>query len=235
MKRNKIWIGLLGLITLMACENDPFFYNDEARVRIVGPEEWTLETDSLIFSFANYSSAVEDTTFDITVYVMGETSEVDRVASFGIDESLTSADATLFEFPASVTVPAGSFEASLPVTIKRGEVLKENSVTLYVQVLESTDFKVGVDSDDHLLIRWSDILTKPTNWEDLEEFFGAYSQVKYQFIIDTLNIATFDLDEITWGQMKNYQIQLAEALRVYNEEHPESLLTDEDGNLVSFD
>ena len=33
-----------------SCENDGFYYQDEPRIRMEGPEEWTLETDSLLLN-----------------------------------------------------------------------------------------------------------------------------------------------------------------------------------------
>jgi len=234
MKKLQLYLAISALVALFACENDPFYFNSDARLRLEGPEVWTLGTDSLEFSFANYSSTINDTTFDVTVYVMGEASGNVRTAEFGIDPSLTTADATMYSFPESVTIPAGAYSAVLPITVNRVDALKSKQVRLYVQVKESADFKIGVNEQNHLLLKWSDILSKPNNWDKLEEFFGVYSLAKYRFIIDVLNMGTFDTDVLTWAQMKNYQIELAEALRLYNAAHPGDPLSDEDGNLITF-
>lgn len=234
MKKFQLYLAISALAALLACENDPFYFNSEARLRLEGPEVWTLGTDSLEFSFANYSSTITDTTFDVTVYVMGEASDEARTAEFEINSSLTTAAAAMYSFPESVTIPAGAYSAVLPITVNRVEALQLAQVRLYVQVKESADFKIGVNEQNHLLLKWSDILSKPNNWDDLEEFFGEYSLTKYRFIIDVLNMGTFDTDVLTWAQMKNYQIELAEALRLYNLAHPGEPLADEDGNLITF-
>lgn len=234
MKRLKLYLAISALIALVACENDPFYFNSEARLRIEGPEVWTLGTDSLEFSFANYSSTITDTTFDVTVYVMGEASDADRTAEFEIDPALSTAETGMYFFPESVVIPAGSYSATLPVVVNRTEELQATQVSLYIQVKGNADFEVGVNEQNHLLLKWSDILSKPNNWSDLEEFFGEYSLTKYRFIIDVLNTGSFDTDVLSWAQLKNFQIQLAEALRVYNLEHPGDPLTDEDGNLITF-
>ena len=234
MKRLKLYLVISALIALVACKNDPFYFNTEARIRMEGPEIWTLGTDSLEFSFANYSSTVSDTTFDVTVYVMGEASDADRTAEFETDPALSTAEAKMYTFPESVIIPAGSYSATLPVEVKRTEELQSTQVRLYIQVKENADFGVGVNEQNHLLLKWSDILSKPNNWDDLEEFFGVYSLTKYRFIVDVLNRGSFDTDVLSWAQMKNYQIQLAEAVRLYNEEHPGDPLTNEDGNLITF-
>lgn len=225
--------AFIALGGVMACENDPFYYQDTPRVRLVGPSEWTLDTDSIVFSFAAYSSTLADTTFNVTVYIMGDAVDYDRTAAFEVNTSATTASASLYSFSSTATIPAGAYYATLPITIARDETLEEASVGLQVDVAANDDFQIGADYD-HILIRWSAILTKPANWDDLEEFFGTYSQVKYQFIIDVLNIATFDTDALTWAELKNYQILLAAALDEYNDANPADPLTDENGNLVTF-
>ena len=50
-------IACLFLLMGSSCENDGFLYQDESRIRMEGPEEWTLETDSLEFSFVSYHRA----------------------------------------------------------------------------------------------------------------------------------------------------------------------------------
>lgn len=234
MSKIKLYLAFIIFTALFACENDPYYFNSEARLRMEGPEIWTLGTDSLAFSFANYSSEITDTTFNVTVYVMGETSDLARTAEFGIDPSISTADASMYSFPETLTIPAGKLSANLPVTVYRTEALKSAQVSLYIKVNENDDFKIGVNEQNHLLLKWSDILSKPNNWNDLEEFFGEFSLTKYRFIIDVLNIGTFDTNELSWAQMKNYQIELAEALRLYNEANPGNPLTDENGNLITF-
>ncbi len=234
MKKIKIYFALAAMSLLAACENDPLFMGDEAFIRMEGPEVWTLGTDSLEFSFANYSSTVTDTTFMVAVYVSGQASDMDRTAEFAVNTALTTAEANLYSFPSSVVIPAGSYSAILPVTINRGEVLQSETVKLDVLVKANDDFSIGVNEQNHLLVKWNDVLSKPLNWSSLTEFFGEYSLVKYRFIIDVLNMGTFDTDTLTWAQLKNYQIVLAEALRVYNEAHPGSPLKDENDKLITF-
>ncbi|MFV0590300.1 MAG: DUF4843 domain-containing protein [Draconibacterium sp.] len=234
MNKIKLYLAFIALTALFACENDPFYFNSEARLRMEGPEVWTLGTDSLEFSFANYSSTVTDTTFDITVYVMGEAASQARTAEFEINPSSSTAETDMYSFPESVTIPAGEFSVNLPVTVYRTEALQSVQVQLYIKVKENADFKIGVNEQNHLLLKWSDILSKPNNWDDLEEFFGEYSLTKYRFMIDVLNTGTFDTETLSWAQMKNYQIELAEALRLYNEAHPGDPLSDENGNLITF-
>ena len=232
MKKFKSIILLLAVIGMFtACENDKFYYQDEARVRIEGPYEWAVGTDSLTFSFAVYPSQVQEQDMEMKLYVMGEAASTDRTAKLAINKSLTTADASQYVFPETVTIPAGKLEAPFIVTLKR----TDNSVSLYFNVVESNDFKAGVIEQDHFCIKWNDTLSKPKNWDtELLEFFGAYSLVKYRFIIDTLGFGEFSATSMSWSELTNYKIIMKTALDEYNDAHPGNELKDENGQLVTF-
>ena len=128
MKKMKFMILLLAVIGIFtACENDKFYYQDEARVRIEGPYEWAVGTDSLTFSFAVYPSQVLEQDMEMKLYVMGEAASTDRTAKLAIDASLSTADASQYVFPETVTIPAGKLEAPFTVILKRTEDLTTNT------------------------------------------------------------------------------------------------------------
>lgn len=108
---------------------------------------------------------------------------------------------------------------------------------LYLKVEATSDFAVGVNEQNHLLLIWSDMISKPTNWDDaLKEFFGEYSDAKYRFMLANADgLGEFDTDTMSWAELQSYKIKFVNALNAYNEAHPGSPLTDEDGVLVSFD
>jgi hypothetical protein len=108
-------------------------------------------------------------------------------------------------------------------------------VRLAIRLIESADFKPGVVEQNHFLLKWNDVLSKPKNWDaELTEFFGTYSLTKYRFIIDTLGIASFSASGMSWAELNNYKIKLRTALNEYNQAHPGNPLKDENGQLVSF-
>ena len=227
-------LTLAVIAVFTACENDKFYYQDEARARIEGPYEWALGTDSLIFSFAVYPSTLLEQPMTMTLYVMGEAAATDRTVKLEVDAAQTTAASTQYTLPTEVTIPAGAFEATFDVTLKRTSDLTSKAVALYFKVAESSDFKAGVNEQNHFLIKWNDILGKPKNWDtELTEFFGDYSLTKYRFIIDTLGFGDFGGD-MTWSELMNYKIRMKTALSEYNEAHPDAPLTDENGQLVTF-
>ena len=235
MKKMKLMILLLAVIGMFtACENDKFYFQDDARIRIEGPYEWAVGTDSLTFSFAAYPSQVQEQGMEMKLYVMGEAAATDRTAKLAIDRTLTTANDDQYVFPETVTIPAGKLEAPFIVTLKRAD-LTSGTVSLYFRVVETNDFKVGVIEQNHFCIKWNDTLSKPKNWDtELLEFFGEYSLVKYRFIIDTIGFGEFSATSMSWSELTNYKIIMKTALDEYNDAHPGEPLKDENGLLVTF-
>ena len=232
IKSTILTLAAIGMFT--ACENDKFYYQDEARVRIEGPYEWAVGTDSLNFSFATYPNSVQEQEMQMTLYVMGEAAATDRTAKLEVDASRTTASADQYVFPETVTIPKGKLEVPFIVTLKRDEYLTSQTVSLYFKVVENNDFKIGVTEQNHFCMKWNDILGKPKNWDtELKEFFGEYSLVKYRFIIDVIGFGEFGGD-MSWSELKNYQIMMTSALSDYNAANPGAPLTDENGQLVEF-
>jgi hypothetical protein len=228
-------ISLILTLTLFSsCEKEGFYYQDVDRVRIEGPYKWAVNTDSLEFSFITTPSGINQIEMEITVYVMGFAADKDRVVKIGINSSKTTATSSHFSCPLQVTVPAKSLSATFPVLLKRTSDLQQNTVRLYVELEESSDFKVGVAERDHLLIKWNDILSMPKNWSELEQFFGSFSLVKYRFMINNTGITEFSATTMSWAQLMNYKIILRNALDEYNAANPGNPLKDENGQFVTF-
>ena len=119
--------------------------------------------------------------------------------------------------------------------MKRSTLLQEKSVKLYIKVQPSNDFAPGVNEENHILVIWNDMVSKPTNWDELEEFFGDYSTTKYRFMIANAGgITGFDTDAMSWAELQSYKIKFVNALNKYNEEHPDAPLRDENGVFVTF-
>ena len=119
--------------------------------------------------------------------------------------------------------------------MKRDASLTTKQVRLYIKVTESSDFKVGVNEENHLSIIWSDVLSRPNNWDALEKFFGAYSDTKYRFMLEHVDAGdVLDADKMSWAKLNSYKIRFINALDEYNAAHPGAPLTDENGVLVTF-
>ena len=203
-------------LTLMGCSTDEdFFYQDEPRVRWVGEEIWAVGTDSVTFSFVAYGMEVTEKTINVDAQVMGNVADHDRTVAIEVD-------------PQS--------KGTFPVVLRRDASLQSKAVTLYLKVVANSDFKPGVNEENHIRLIWNDILSRPNNWSDLEPFFGAYSNVKYRFMLTNSGGAgEFSTETMSWAQLMSYKIRFQNALNDYNAAHPGNPLTDENGNLVTFE
>ncbi|MDR3245866.1 MAG: DUF4843 domain-containing protein [Prevotellaceae bacterium] len=223
------------LIMLFAsCENEGYYYQDEARIRLEAPYEWALGTDSLEYSFVTFPDAVAEYTLPVTAILMGEAVAVDRTVNIVVVAGLTTAGASHYQLPAQIVLPANSYSVTLPVTLKRTADLQNAGVRLFIQVAESPDFKPGVKERNHLLLKWNDVLSRPNNWDELVEFFGTFSLVKYRFMLNNTGVPEFSAQTMSWAQLMNYRIILRTILNEYNDAHPGNPLRDENGQYVTF-
>ena len=224
------------LLTSCSSTDEDFFYQDEPRVRLVGDYIWAVGTDSISFSFVAYGSEVTEKEMLVDAQIMGKVENRDRVVNLSVDPARTTADASLYTVPSTVTIPAGAVKATFPVILKRSAALQTKTVRLYLQVAEAADFKAGVNEENHIKLIWSDVLQKPKNWDTLEPFFGTYSDVKYRFMLANSNGAgEFSTETMSWAMLNSYRILFQNALNAYNAAHPGNPLTDENNQLVTFE
>ena len=229
---------LLAACFLSACSStdEDFFYQDEPRIRLVGDKIWAVGTDSVTFSFVAYGSEVTEKEILVDAQIMGDPADRDRVVNLTVDPALTTADASMYTVPSTVVVPAGEVKGTFPVILKRAAALQSKTVRLYIKVADSSDFKPGVNEENHITMIWNDILSKPKNWDRLQQYFGEYSDTKYRFMLaNSGGAGEFDPDVMTWAQLMSFKIRFQNALNEYNAAHPGNPLTDEFGNLVTFE
>lgn len=220
-----------------SCSSDEdFFYQDESRVRLVGEYIWAVGSDSIPFSFVAYSSDIVEKVFTVEAQLMGKVAERDRTVVLSVVGDKTTAPANLYSFPQQVVIPAGQNKGVFEVKVRRDASLQTKSVRLYIQVENSADFLTGVNEENHIKIIWTDVLSRPNNWPSLEEFFGQYSDAKYRFMLENSGgVTDFNTDTMSWAELTSYRIKFQNALNEYNAAHPGNPLTDENGQLVSFE
>ncbi len=231
----------LAVVSMASCSQDeiPAWEADDY-ARIEGPSIWTLDTDSMEYSFASSPASVQ--TFDVEgqIVVEGRRADKDRKVYLKVDTDVTTAESSFYSLPESVVIPAGEGAAKFTIQLKRDAKLTQKKYYLQVSIDDSrSDLKTGVKEWGKLVVKFSDILSRPSNWNDLTEFFGeSYSDTKYRFIIDTLGMGEFTYLQpggMSWGQMWNYRMILVDALLKYSQDHHGAALVDEYGRNVSFD
>jgi hypothetical protein len=224
---------LLAAWLFAACENDAFFFQDEARIRIVGDNKWTVDTDSLLFSFVTQPSDVTEFDIEATLYIMGKATSHNRTAALGIVAERTTAQSSQYSFPQQVIIPAGKSLATFMIRLRRSADLLENTVSLQIRVIDSDDFGVGAIEHSRLLLKWNDILSMPPNWNSFTQFFGTFSNVKYRFML-AQGIPELSTSTMGWSELMNWKILLQVAVDAYNAANPGNPLTDENGQPISF-
>jgi len=88
-------------------------------------------------------------------------------------------------------IPAGKNTVRFPIILKRDPSLKQQEVTLCVQIGHNENFIPGYEKYQKKIIRVADILMQPKYWDFYASYYfaGKYGKVKHQFMID----ATADL------------------------------------------
>ena len=155
----------VGLLLMTAClfascsSDEDFYYQDDARVRLVGDYLWAAGTDSISFSFVSFGEDVTQQEMTVDAQIMGDVQNRDRVVNLVVDAAKTTADANIYSFPNTVTIPSGKDKATFTVVLKRVASLQMKEARLCIKVAESADVKVGVNEENHITMIWNDILS----------------------------------------------------------------------------
>lgn len=156
-------------------------------------------------------------------------------------------------------IPAGEVLAECNIYFN-ADNLPEDAFTetdghLVFRLKENSNFKLGTEGAQELTIVLQNGLKKPADWDVVTgtpasfyktyaTYFGAYSKVKYQFMISVTGLIDFKIyyssakiDEeantISWDYATKLQQLLQIKLEEYNNTH-DTPLTDENGELVTF-
>ena len=248
MKINRTLLAAVFLIFSMqhvSCKKDINKYKNDPGVYFyeLQPNTTILNT-SQSYSFATKATSLTKDTIFVNVKIMGLASVNDRTFSAEvIKDGTTAIEGTNYKLLNGV-IKANQITGKLPVVVYRTAELKNTTLKLNIRIANSSDFKAGVSENNYFSLSWNDTLIKPANWDaffSLAQYFGAYSTVKYQFIIDVLKRADFPLQigreyipgTLTNQQMLEYLRLLKAALLNYNNTHTNPL-TDEFGTVITF-
>lgn len=206
------------------------------------------QKDSVLYTFAVKPASLIQDTVKLPVRIAGKAADKDRVINLKtVADSTTAVEGTDYKIHSAI-VHAGKYNDSILLIVYRKPAMKSEEKRLMLEIIPSADFQPGLYNTPsagsdvkqtggsvRMLIKINDFLTQPANWSLLSSFFGTYSKVKYQFIIDVTGRAEFPYGSATsipYGQMAAYQNMLKQALSDYAAEH--GPLIDENGQTVTF-
>ncbi|WP_443937766.1 DUF4843 domain-containing protein [Pedobacter sp. MW01-1-1] len=209
------------------------------------------KADSLVYNYA-FKSLNDYDTVKFTVRLTGKPSATDRefqLKAIGGDTLRIKKDVN-YVFPKYI-LPANAYTAVFPILIKRSTDFKTTPAKIIFGVKEDSNFKKGIAERSDLTIILKDQFAKPANWDvdplpyfKLSTFFGAYSDVKFQFITTVIGRAPIfkvrysgvvtSTDEIYYTQAQYFQNRCKIELVNYNLAHPTAPLKSEIGETITF-
>lgn len=252
---NKWLLVLLApcFMLLASCSKEevPVYDTDQSALNIwVGTA--SIPADSVVY---NYSYTMEVGYLPFHARVSGVPVDYDRTFELEAFEG----DISLAEgsyFVNTCTIPAGEVQIVDTIYFDTSKLNATAFTTtdgrLRFRVKENNTFQTGVGELSTLTVILKNYLAKPDEWDAAtyplmaySRYFGTYSRVKYQFMIQVLGLidfhidyrATVPYDEATNTVSANYATFLADkarqALDEYNATHS-TPLTDETGAVVTF-
>lgn len=243
--RSFLFIPVLFAWLLTACKKSGLTSYMQPDMIYVYKDFYNPNKDSITYSFAIKSNTLITDTVKVPLRIMGNARDKDRTVAIQILADSTTAASQQYALLPTI-VKAGSFTTDIPVLVKRTPDMKTREVRILLTIAASDDFLPGIPNTTattsraggatQYLVKINDFLTKPSNWETvLSTYFGAYSQVKYKFIIDVTGRTEFPIsgpDMVSPSQFLFYKKLCREALETYNTTN--GPLTDESGMLVTF-
>jgi hypothetical protein len=203
--------------------------------------------DSFLYSFAIKPADLMVDTVKLPVRISGVAANKDRQINLKTVADSTNAVAGTDYIIHSSIVRAGRYNDSIWVIVKRTPDMGTTEKRLMLEIVPSEDFQPGIGNmpvmdgsfrsgaATRMLVKINDFLTKPSDWDKgLHFFFGTYSRVKFQFIIQVTGRTEFPYGtaEIPYGQFSAYKNMMVAALSDYVKEH--GPMIDENGQVVSF-
>lgn len=255
MKKTRLYYLLAALFILTSCEKEELdsFDTSYAALNIwVGTQAGAVH-DNAIY---NYSYAYEEGSITFYAQVSGVVTSYDRtfhLEIFGKDSALVVPTVRTETY----VIPAGSIGGAYKVyfntqKLTSKELFSEVDGEVQFRVVPNDTFAIGTERHQLFTVVLKNYLAKPANWDSanyprvaLSKYFGTYSRVKYQFMIEHLGLIDFEInynaqtsyDETTNVVSAAYAVYLQQlmqsALNDYNNTH-DTPLTDEFGVPVSF-
>jgi hypothetical protein len=173
MKNNitRYGLSLLMLLGTIACSSDDIDTYDAGynAIRFVGfttdaDEKGYYATNSTYYSYSfSDTPLAESYDYDIPLYVIGKTADVDREVNYQIDKEASTAPEGSYEI-LSASVPAHEQIGTLRVRIANADELADKSYTLVIKLVANEDFRAS-DEMPYLTtqLSWNNSLPLPTH------------------------------------------------------------------------
>lgn len=180
--------------------------------------------DSSMCSFLAYP-AEQELLFPVVVEVVGFPMEQDREYRIAVFENYTTASQEHYELPDKFTMKAGCVIDTCWIVFKKTDDLAIEAKRLTIQLVETTDFKLGQTDCRENIIYVSNVIARPAWWTETvsDSYLGDYSDKKYRLFIEQTGRAEINSDDATEMRyysiiFKNYLLKEKDAGRTVTEE-----------------
>ena len=254
MKYLNISIFAVALLFAASCTQEEVSSFDTSHCSLniwVGTEVAVYETTTY-----NYSYSYEEGGVTFYAQISGMPADHDRtfrLEAFGEDYDKVASSIRTEDY----VIPAGEIGGTYKVyfnsqKLSDPNLFSEEDGRVSFRMVSNDTFSIGTENRQEFTVVLKNYLAKPDNWDNanypqvaLSKYFGTYSKVKYQFMIEVLGLIDFDInyaastsyDEETNLVSPTYAVYLQQvmqrALNEYNDTH-DTPLTDEFGALVTF-
>ena len=248
-----IFAAVLLLAASCSKEEVPSFDTSHCSLNIwVGTQVAVYETTTY-----NYSYAYEEGSVTFYAQISGMPANYDRtfrLEAFGEDYDDVISTIRTEDY----VIPAGEIGGTYKVyfnsqNLSDPNLFSDKDGKISFRMVSNDTFSIGTENRQEFTVVLKNYLAKPDNWDTanypqvaLSRYFGTYSRVKYQFMIETLGLIDFTIsyaaptseyDEETNTVSATYatflQQSMQRALNEYNDTH-DTPLTDEFGTPVTF-
>ncbi len=250
----KIFIAAL-LLAVAACskeEVDTFDTSYSALNIWVGTEGGAVYEKTTY----NYSYAYNEGSVTFYAQISGMPSGHDRtfrLEPYGGDSALVASTIRTEDYVIKAGEVKGEFKIYFDTQkLPQPDLFSQSDGLIRFRMKPNDVFASGSEGHQSFTVVLKNYLAKPDNWDSanyprvaLSKYFGAYSRVKYQFMIEHLHLVDFVInynastsyDEATNTVSAAYAVYLQQvmqkALSEYNQSH-DTPLTDEQGIPVAF-
>lgn len=213
MKKLKIFLLFLTLVSVLSCEKDLKVYDGENNIyflRSVSPDRVNSALfdkiyDSLNVTFA-FDPVITDSIVLIPVGITGMPASMDREFKVSVSTASTAVGGEHYAtLPASFTMHAGKIIDTIPVKIFRTPDMQTNEVTIILELQPNEHFKTGmVDkvanattgqklSHTRFKLKANDVLAKPSKW--IDAYMGTFTRKKLLLMSELLDIPVDALNQ----------------------------------------
>jgi hypothetical protein len=201
-----------------------------------------VQEDSLLYNFATKENSRQKDTLHLRVLTAGFLADRERpvllaqVNHGGTTDAVAGTHYVDFGDPGisdRMVVLAGNERAELPVVLLRDPSLRSQEARIVIELRENAYFKVVMPDLSRFVIKITDMITRPSNWDSIWQFYlGNWGPEKMRFLVEYVGIADFEgLHDAS--EMLFYRSKATEKLLEYNNTHEEPL-AEANGVLVTF-